>query len=326
MSKRKKFRISKSSIGTYVQCPQRWFFAYKSPHPSKTDYARLCGAEIHAHIAGFYQKTRKPRPFFYREIKLAVRAWFNRWQRALAREKGRIIMPSEEMALRFGRLGAVCVANYYRQNFYQPRPVEIESVYRTSYNGVEVIGILDQVRKVSLEFAKNKRPELIKKGKLVPEYDNVVIVDLKSEPAGSGFRNESSVEEKVRAQFSLHEGLEVALYSFLYERKHGKKPLGMFLYNLPAGKTLFTFQNDSNYEKLFLDMKTFLDNVNSEKFERNIAKHCTFCDYLEACLGRNYARYSNPETVYDLGVSPGVFSSEISNLPEKPKQLKLKFG
>ena len=309
---------------TYIRCPMEWFFYSRTSYSKKTDYPRLCGVEVHGHIAGLYRKTKKPRTFYYQTAISAIFAWFHRWKRACEKEKNRIIMADEETAKKYGKIGAVCVAQYFRDNIKLPRPMEIESHYRTKYNGVEVVGVMDQIRPVSMDFVRNKRPELIEKGKLASGYDSVVIVDLKTEYAGKGFSPDSSIDQKIRSQFKLHEGLEPSIYSYLYEAKHGRKPLGMLWYNLRIGKTFFTYRDDDNHESLFNDLDVFLKNINAENFPKNIGKHCAYCDYIEYCQDKGRLVYSEPEEIYDMDLAVNLRRIYLPREIAEPKQLKLK--
>jgi CRISPR/Cas system-associated exonuclease Cas4 (RecB family) len=316
--------ISKSAMETYMRCPWQWF-CYSNPAiPKKTDYPRLCGTEVHRHIDQFYRKIREPRPFFYKSKKSAIGAWFNRWERALEKEKGRIILPDPKKEKDYGTVGAVCIANYWNGNINLPRPLEIESRYETKLPGLLIVGVMDQIRAVSLEFAKKKRPDLIINGELKPGYDQRIIVDLKTEYVDAGFSADASIEQKIRSQFKLHRGLETAFYTYLYEKRHGKKPLGMIWYNVRMGKGFFTYREDRDYEDLFHDINVFLDGVNSQVFPKIKGKHCTYCDYIEVCNGRAYFKIADPEDIFSIDDQKGLSEIAIPNLTEKSKQLKLK--
>lgn len=317
-------RISKSAMETYMRCPYQWFCASNPKIPKRTDYPRLCGTEVHRHIAQFYRKTKEPRPFFYKTKKSAIGAWFNRWDRALEREKEKIIMPNEKKAEDYGTTGAVCVANYWRDNFDLPRPREIEKRYEAKIPGLLIVGVMDQIRNVSLDFAKRKRPEIVQNNKLASGFDLSVIVDLKTEYASVGFEIEADVEQKIRSQFKLHRGLETTFYTYLYERRYGKKPLGMLWYNLRIGKAFFTYRDDDDYADLFHDINVFLDGVASQKFAKIRGKHCVYCDYLEICNGKDHFKFSDPEDIFNTDTTEGINHTHNPNLIEEPKQLKLK--
>lgn len=323
-----KIVISNTGLEHYSDCPRKWFYGHHPDIPKKTDYPRLFGIEIHRHIAGFYRPTREPRPFFYKDKKLAINAWFNRWQRALEKvtREEKLILPDEKWAKRYGETGAYCIAKYWDVNFNLPRPFQVEQYHRINLDkGIVFVGIFDQVREVSLDWILRHRPEIVENGKLASGYDNKVVVDLKTNYIDYDlrqFKEDPSLEEEIRWQYNLHENLQATSFTFLYEKKTGKKPVGFLWYHLRSGKIFFTFREDRDYQTLYGVIYHFLDNLSAQSFPKHVDKHCKFCDYLNPCREDRYFLVVEPEELGGICALPKM----ISNLVIKPsyRQLRLK--
>lgn len=326
MKRKRRSNISKSALADYHRCPRRWYFAQRPDIPKMTDYPRLCGVEVHSFVARrLYRKTKEPRPFFYKTKTSAIKAWFHRWHEALKANMASLILPDEENAEKFGSIGALCISNYWNGNYSLPRPLEIEKRYETRYKGFLIVGIFDQIRTVTEEFIHKQRPELIRSGKLRKGYDPVVIYDLKTEFIRSGFRPEDSLEAKRRAQYFLHEGLEPTFYTYLYECRHGKKPVGFAWYNLQLGKFFFTYRTNNHYHQLFYEIDSFLESLQTNFFSARKGKQCCYCDYLEYCHeGRDFL-IAEPQNIEDGAVSKLIaLLNPVPPNTEKQLSLKLK--
>lgn len=322
--------ISNTGLEHYSNCPRSWFYEHCPEIPKRTDYPRLFGTEVHRHIAQFYRPTQEPRPFFYKDKKSAIYAWFNRWQRALeeaAREE-KLILPDEERAKEYGQLGVYCIANYWEANFNLPRPLQVEQYYRVNLgNGIVFVGIFDQVREVSLDWILGHRPEIVENGKLASGYDNKVIIDLKTDYLNYDLRQikeNPSIEEEIRWQYELHEYLQATSFAFLYEKRTGKKPVGFFWYHLRSGKFFFTFREDRDYQTLDGVIDHFLDNLAAQSFPKHIDKHCRFCDYLEPCREDRYFLVSQPEELGGIVSVPKMVPNLVIKAPYRQLRLKLK--
>src|SRR3989344_7702004 len=112
--KRGAFKISRTLLEIYLDCPRKWYYYSHPDIPKKTDYKRLCCIAVHKHISQLYRPTSTARPLFYKDKKSVIGAWFNRWHRELdkARELNRIVQ-NAELTKEYGKIGAICVANYF---------------------------------------------------------------------------------------------------------------------------------------------------------------------------------------------------------------------
>jgi hypothetical protein len=322
------FRVSKSSILTFFRCGVQWFFEYLTNLPRRTDYPRLGGGEIHQHIQLIHRTPKQPRPFYFRTLKAALGSWSHRWDRALEREKDRIILPNAEAAEKMRLHGYKCIANYWKANYQKIAPLAIEKRFKyllPDMQNILLYGIFDQLRTPSLEFIKKNRPEIFINGQLSPEYDPVLIVDLKSEYVGKGFYKDDSLEEKIRGQFKMNVSLEPVIYTYLYNQTMGKRPVGFVYYYLSNNNYIFVRCDDQDYQMMLYIIKIFIEGVRSESFTKAAGSHCRYCDYLEACSERSNLYYSEP-TDFSLVSDEQIIQSFSSPVIQpQARQLKFKF-
>lgn len=67
-----------------------------------TDYARLCGSEVHRLVRHLEKPTKDGRRFYLRTLAGVQRAWFWRWHKALERHAQCLITPRDESATAYG--------------------------------------------------------------------------------------------------------------------------------------------------------------------------------------------------------------------------------
>jgi len=327
---RRQLEISHSGLHMYLDCARKWYYAHHPQIPKKTGYPRIFGLEVHRHIAQFYRPTREPRAFYFKNKISAIKSWFNRWQRALeeAELRKKLILPDNEKAKQYGRVGAVCIANYWNANLTTPRPLEVEQHYRTRLdNGVFLVGVFDQVRQVSLDWIKHHRPEIVRNGKLINGYENAVIVDLKTDYLSYDYRRfkeNPSLMEKIRLQYKLHENLQTTLYSFLYERVKGRKPVGFLWYHLRSNKAFFTYREERDYSVLSNNIEYYLENVRAQLFPKHVGYSCRFCDYLRPCREDRYFLLVEPEELSDGLDEIGIVPNLVRKNSRRQLKLKLK--
>lgn len=322
-------RLSKTLLTDYQDCPRKAYYERHPGIPKHTDYARLCGVEVHRHIAELHDPTTEPRPFYFKTRKSALGAWFDRWNReaAKATEEGRLLLPNPEIDNKYFRIGARCIVRYWKQNEGLPRPIAVEKRFRTTLrNGDELMGVFDQIRQVSLEYIARHRPELIADGRLADGYDNVVIVDLKTDYEHydiRDFRTNSTTREEVRWQYELHEGRQATMYTFLYERETGKKPVGFVWYHLRSGKAFFTYREDRDYETLLQIVAHVAENWEAQSFPKNEGRRCRTCDHVEPCRENRRFLLAKAEEVPDAPVNLVLVPNLIRKNPNR--QLRLPF-
>ena len=323
-----KLVISYSALSAYLDCPRKYYYSHCRAVPKMTDYPRLFGVEIHKHIAQFYRPTRQPRAFYFKNKNAAIKSWLNRWQRALEKAKAekKLMLIDIEKEKKYAKAGIFCIADYWDKNFGLPRPLEVEGSHKISLDkGIVFKGVFDQIREVSLKWITHHRPELINQGKLEERFDNKVIVDLKTNYLSYDprqFKENPSLEEKIRLQYELHEDLQVTAFTFLYEKVFGKKPIGFLWYHLRSGKVFFTYREDRDYHTLADIINHFLENIKAQSFPKHVGRHCKYCDYLKPCREDRFFMVVQPEEVSGNLLSMKFVPNVVKR--EKSKQLKLK--
>ena len=314
----KPFLISYSLLSEYLECPRKCYYNHFSSISGKIDYSRLFGIEMHRHIAQFYRPGKEARVFYFKSKKSAIGSWLNRWKRALekAKQERRLIFVDTEKEKEYARIGIFCVADYWEKNFYAPRPLAVEKRHTIMLDtGIALQGVFDQVRKVSRDWIIHHRPELIKDGQLDRRFDDNVIVDLKTNYLSY------DTHHLIRTQYELHEGLQATVFTFLYERVFGKKPIGFLWYHLRSGKVFFTYRDERDYQTLAGIIEHVLDNIRTQSFPKHVSNHCTRCSYLEACREDREFLVVKPEDI-----SHNLLAVKfIPNVVKKEKQKQLRF-
>lgn len=285
-----RLQLSPTALRLYQECPQKFSFS-SQPELSElkklTDYPRLCGSEVHRHIAQLHKPTKDNRPFYFKSKRSAIGSWCNRWKRAVegALANSTLLFASQEETERYKKIGVGCIGNYWEANFGQPRPLEIETRHSVRLpNGLDLLGIFDQVRRPPLEWVAAHRPEIVENGRLKDGYDQAIIMDFKTQY--SSFDPEKfSPEEQIRLQFSLHESLQPTVYTFLYQGVHGKKPVGFVLCHLRSGKTFFTYREEEDYQVLFEIIDHVVENSEAQSFPKHVTDYCARCEFLRPCRG-----------------------------------------
>lgn len=324
----KRFIVSSRSLDAYLDCPRQWYYNRHPRIPKRTNIPRLFGIEMHKHTALLYRPTREPRPFYFRDRKSAINAWFNRWKRALEEvsSKGKLILPDKERAEEYGQIGAFCISKYWDANLNLLRPLEIEKRYEAILApGISFVGVVDQIRSVSIDWVKSHRPELVQGRQLIEGFENVVIVDLKTDYSHYDlhqFKEDPSLEEIIRRQYELHENLQATSFTFLLEKTTGKKPIGFLWYHLRSGKVFFTYREDADYKVLSDVVNHFLENINAQSFPKHVGRHCQFCDYMEPCREDRYFLIARPEEVGEK--APGLEFIPNPVTKSSSRQLRLK--
>lgn len=326
----RKLRLSVTSLKIYLSCGRKYFF-YKHPDvPKHTDYPRLCGATVHSHIQALYRATKTPRPFFYLTEQSAIGAWFNRWQRAVeqAVARGQLVRRDRDLDEEFGKIGAICVVNYWKANSERARPLLVEGRLEHHFNPVlSLVGVIDQARTVPLSYTQAHRPELVSEGQLHPDYAPVLIVDLKTHRFGydtAALKNPTEYE-KMRRQYNLHEDLQATAYTFLYQQITGKKPIGFIWYHLRSGATFFTYREESDFLNLFLVIDHVVANLQAESYPKNSTdENCRNCDYVPECWEKKIFPISAAEQVAGEYIGAEFVPNLIETDPNRQKRMNLK--
>ena len=326
----KMLTFSKSRILTYFACPKSYYFHYLVRGiPKKTTLPLLCGSEVHQHIEQFYKKPAEPRPFYFQTQRSAIGAWFGRWRRAIENPTVPIIDLSAEQIKKFGEVGAICTANYWKGNIDKARPLAVEEEFKYAWRpSIRITGIVDQLRVAPIDWIKVKRPELVLNGELIPGYDPVVILDLKTNRESydtRAFNLDPSPADEARMQHALHEDIQPTFYTWLYEKCHrGQKPVGFIWYHLRSNKFFFTFREERDYVVIEEIIDHLVDNLDTESFPKKVGLNCRYCFFTESCRGERKNFVCRPEEPGEASVPLQAIDSLAAVELKKPKQLKLK--
>lgn len=328
----RKARYSPSSLNQYLECPRRYYYARYTHLPTKTDYPRLCGVLVHDLIKQMERrKTKEPRRYYYKSLESLLLTWKGRWWRAVyeAKERDRLLYVDDKQAGIFFGVGHACLTTYWNQNLRPERkPIQIEKTYRYPTSvGIPLLGIFDQVRQVSLEFIVQHRPELILNGQLHPDYDPVVILDLKTNYHSydvAAFRKDPNLYDWVREQFDLHEGIQATCYCWLYWKKTKKKPIGFVWYHLRSGQTFFTFREERDFQVLGDIILHITDNVTNLSFPKHIGDQCRRCDFYRPCREDRFFMIASPEDIPEAEEGAELVLVDSQVRIEAFKQLRLK--
>ena len=320
----KKLRLSVSSIREYMLCPAKYSFEHRPPKiPQKVDYPRLCGKEVHSFVELLYDKKKGERKYFFLSINSARRSWFYRWNAALEKNKDKLVLIDKEAAEKFARIGWVCIRNYWETNLTHPDPIFIEKRYTIPWStGVELTGIIDQVRTITLGSVVKSRPEIVTDGILSKKYNPEFLVDLKTGFNKFEVDKEALEFQGIQKQYSLQRDFQASAYALLYQKHHnGKYPVGFFMYYLKDNKGFFVKGDEDESQRIFKDtMNYVIDNIQRESFPKSPGSQCSNCDYVKECIGN---------TSFSISISDVVpHSVEIIKKERKEedfKQLRFKF-
>lgn len=320
-------RLSKSSGGSYLDCPRSYWFPHILGLPGKTDCPRLMGHTVHQFVAKMHKSNRNP--LYYQNIDNARRAWFWTWKRALEENADTLIVRSNEKSSDYGRDGWFCINNYWKQNIDKPAPLYVEKRYEVPlFPRVTFVGIVDQIRMMPTESIAKIRPELIVNGRLKEGYDPVAIIDLKTgKESYDPRRFDPNISDLALAahQFELHEDLQVTAYYWLYYQVYKKLPVAFYWYHLRDGKAFMTYRNKNDFGTFLEIMEYIVSGIKDESYPPHFGRHCKRCDFFKECGALNPDRPLMTTEPADGIESGGEVKVWPRILPVKPRQLKLNF-
>lgn len=328
-------RLSVSRLNRYLFCPAQDYYTYHRDVPSRTNYPLLRGKQVHAHIGVLHKplgSSSKPRPFFFQSRLSAIRQWFWRWGQALEENADYLIRPDDREAKKEGRIGAGCVKVYWDSFYDWPRPLRVEHPYRYPIvPGVELVGTTDQEREVSIPWIKAHRPEIVQDGRLLPDYDPVVLLDLKSNYENyDPYRQqecpqEVTLQDRVVWQLPLHLDFQATIYTWFYHIANRRRPVGFIWWHMSTGTSFFTYRTDDDYEQLNLAVRHVVAGISANSYPRRPGSHCRQCLVYDACWGdRPFLVASTEYFPRDSGSK--AFQEAPSLVKRVSHQLPLKLG
>lgn len=301
-------------------CPKAYLFRYLSDFPQVTDLPRTLGTAVHSFVAGLHRQYTGERDFFYKSSDRARGAWFGFWSRTVNKEKPRLKDYSESGASKYGGIGWNCIRNYWNGASSKGNPLAIERRLEWSMSpGVKLVGVLDQIRELQLDNIKKKWPELVNNEVIDSRYLPYLIGDLKTGRTGLDLHPDATELEKALQQIGFHGGMQGALYTHLFIKNLGKRPVGFFLWDLREGRIFTTVYTQRDIDISLALVEKVVYGVNAEDFPEKPGVHCRWCDYVKYCRD---LKWSVPATELPGGsVYRAMMSSKTEMKP--PKQLAL---
>lgn len=311
--KRKRIaHLSVSGMETHHTCPWQFYARYIIGLPSKTDFPRLTGVVIHKMLDKLYDPHRHDGRFYFKDVDKTAGYYYGEFKREYdqVQDEGKFL-DDEKKYRSFTKLGEQILRKYWVDNMHLPDPIEREKRYTyMTPRGVRLLGIMDQVRAVSLDYVQRHRPNLIVDGKLHPDFDPVVVADFKSGYLNydiTRFESSAKMELLTRTQHLLHHGYQGTMYTGLYQVNHiseehpmGKQPIGFEIYDLRKGQKYFSYRKGSDYTYLTQAVYQVIDHIESGKdYVKNYGFACSRCDFVEPCHGEEDFILVLPEGIAD---------------------------
>ncbi|MBU5689449.1 MAG: PD-(D/E)XK nuclease family protein [Candidatus Aenigmarchaeota archaeon] len=315
--------ISPSLIEEYNRCPMQLYFSrILEPKPDVPEWiGKVFGDAIHYFISTYiYKETQYPLGF--KSKKNMIKFWCYFWSQIMngddkifKRKIGEVWYRQNELPEDLKKKGIYILSRYWDDNINLPRPLFVELKIEIPYNGVHLIGVIDQIR-------------------INPETGKHVIVDLKT---GKTYGDSD------REQFSLRTNIQLTFYAMLYRMYFDVEEDCLAIYDLNQGKMMMTKRDDKDI--LFLQdiLRKIIDNISNANYKRVFGKHCSMCDYQEPCY-KPEQYFTGERELTDDQAESIIFShikelsqqnlqisnrermviSKLKPKQKKPKQLKLK--
>jgi len=337
-----KLRVSPSNISNYLFCPYKYFLSKQKPRiPTQKDPRAALGIALHLAIYMLYQILDRPKTLEKRlKAGNSTTYWYTTLQGFInfcaglitehlkgdqadpkrVRDCKPIAWPKdateEEIEELKGRLlasGLWMAKEYYLSHQEKPAPFLREK--RLSYplvqeisSGVELVAVLDQVRKDSQE--------------------RIWIADLKTgfDPFERVFRETDTCGQKLT---KLHIDYQLSAQWLLFEKcmasRYGS-PYKVGLYYLKSQNLYADKRTPGQIELLFEIIREIISAWNRNSFPPTgmSANLCRYCDYKEVCPHLRGARPIKPLTIDEIEEDLPTREELEEKLSEELKDLRFK--
>lgn len=319
----KRLRLSKSSVDMYLKCPRSYKYSHIEKIKTKADYPRLAGVEVHKFIARL--RSSRNNKLYFKSLETARSAWFGTWSRALEKAHPLMLKHTAEGDEKFGAIGWVCIRNYWNNSIDKSEPKFIEKRFEVPlFQGVDFVGVVDQISELNPETIARIRPDLIANGALLDGFNPDVIIDFKTGRDSydiTEFVPDATELERARYQTELHLNLQVTAYYWLYFQIFKKMPVGFYWYHLLDNKAFLTTRTEDDFGNFIEIMEHVVEGITSDSFPINPEKQrCARCDYFDIC---NPPELSEPSEGIEFG---GISAIWPKPRPPAYKQLRFKFS
>lgn len=255
----KDFKLSISSLNSYVRCPLSFYYEKVLQVPSVTSEAAAYGTAIHYALMVLFEKMRRSESKKFPALKSFL-GYFNQ---EIRRHKGYFTGKELDRRLELGRMNLTRIYKEYLPNWSKNALAELP-VKNVAFTGVPLTGTIDKV-------------ELLK------EYAHVV--DYKT-----GSHNPSKLAKPSKSKpYGGSYWRQLVFYKILYEAQGGNKlkvNSGEIFYVDPdpsgqlASKTISI--SEENYQLIAdLVVNTYQKIQAHDFYEGCGEKHCTWCNFVK---------------------------------------------
>lgn len=324
--------FSHTSITAYMECGRAYYLGYlMTPKPPKrTDLPRLFGVFLHQHVQRMHQKTADGRLHYYQTLASAIKAGYHFWYKALEENKPYLVPCTQAEIDKYTGLVPICIAQYWKYSVKRPRPLKVEWRIRAPWgNGIDLVGVIDQVRPIAVDDIARLRPELVVDGVLDPEFDPVILVDLKT--GGESYApwvrggETANLRQWVTKQAPLHKYKQPTIYTWLYRAATGKWPIGFAWLHVRSATAFITYRTQRHIDELNLAIRYVAMNLDAQMFPRNEGSRCARCDFVELCdEGKIWVSYPSDPLTPVMEVTVPVAKTRVRQrrLPLKVERRK----
>jgi len=308
--------ISVSSIEAFLRCPYFWYMRYILGYKEYITYPLLCGKEVHEFIA--FMERRRPkdggRPYFYKSLETAQKAWFLRWKNALTIHDSIFLNKNVEEGRKYSAIGWKCISNYWESMENKDKSISIE--YRSTQRifGFKFITVMDQIRPIPVDKIQKIRPDLVSDGILDRNYGPFIILDLKTHRGNWMPPVNASHEYKMASLYHLSGSLQAIAYTEAFFQIHHVWPVAFVYYLLSENKFYYVFCESDESKKILVDSLSYFSNgINAGEFPKIPGNNCKICTLSRCCANSNVI-VSDPELGTQIlidGVQPTTVRGKV---------------
>jgi CRISPR/Cas system-associated exonuclease Cas4 (RecB family) len=248
-------KISKSSLMSFITCPQKYFLGYEVKlKPIRTSSDLLVGRSTHhlisSHFAGNMQNETcdldRVLEEFWSPFNLENTDFMNEWE----------LESSKRESLQFARL-------FMRETTLEPSEVE----YRFA------LPVID-----------------LESGEVLEDVDLVGIIDLIDRPDGAMRAVEIKTKTRKPDDFAARTSIELTCYAYWlrFLEDHASEGIQVSYVNIIKNKKPYIhWQHQERRIEDFIDLfhvvRTVTRNIMDQRFYPNPGIHCSWCDYRVLC-------------------------------------------
>ena len=247
-------KLSKSSLGSYITCPEKYFLAYELRiRPVKTPPDLLVGGATHHVIAAHFLKALFGEPC---DLEQALNEF---WSRHEFENTGF----DTEDDLEMGKRQSLALAQLFLR---EARIEPLHAEYRFE------LPILN-----------------VQTGEVLDDVELVGIIDLIDRPNGRHRAVEIKTKARKPDDFAAKTSIELTCYAYWlrFLEEHGSIPVS-YAHIVKTKNPYILWQDQERKEpdfiELFHTIRIVAANIADRRFYRNPGVHCGWCDYRPVCL------------------------------------------